>query len=121
MRRVSTYQVDTPCTIPAVTEIPIVCRWHSGDTTRAELTVHRLPCDWTADDACEFVHAMQHALTPTAVYALRLVETSPARRWQVVVEATTGTATSAKLELSAAALAWLESVEFALPNPGRAH
>lgn len=104
-----------------MTEIPIVCRWHSGATTRAELAVHRLSGDWTADDAREFAHVMQHALTPTAIYALRLVETSPARLWRVVVEATTGTATSAELGLSAVAVAWLDSVAFALPHPRRAH
>jgi hypothetical protein len=74
------------------------------------------PAQWTQHEAREAAWAIQRALHATMVFALRLVEVSPAQTWRIEVVASTGMATTRGLPLSSAAVVWLQEAAFELPG-----
>jgi hypothetical protein len=96
--------------------IAVRCQWPDRSVSDAELTVVSDPAEWTAHDARDATWAIQRALHATMVFALRLVEVSPAQTWRIEVVASTGMATTRGLPLSSAAVVWLQEAAFELPG-----
>jgi len=102
--------------VHALTAIQVRCRWRDGSASDAELPAVVDPAEWTAGDARETTWAIQRALHPAMVFALRLVEVSTMKIWRIEVVASTGTATTGGLPLSSAAVVWLQEAAFELPG-----